>query len=101
MTKPTAIDGSDGPLVVRRIVVWRRLEPGDVRTPGTELAPESGHIEAKTIEVGIAEELFADLEGLQKKRDEALSLASRWSARYEPARVLFAGRASVRVAAWR
>ncbi len=40
--------------------------------------------------MGIAEELFADLERLQKKRDEALSLASRWSARYEPAGVLFA-----------
>jgi len=100
MTKPTAIDGSDGPLVVRRIVVWRRLEPGDVRTPGTELAPESGHIEAKTIEVGIAEELFADLERLQKKRDEALSLASRWSARYEPAGVLFAVGGSMGVGAW-
>jgi hypothetical protein len=88
--KPTAIDGSDGPLTTRRIVVWRRLEPGDVRTPGTEIAPESPHIEAKIIEVGIATELHEDLARLWKKRDEVTSIATTWTARYEPAGVLFA-----------
>lgn len=100
MEKPTAIDGSDGPLRVRRIVVWRRLEPGDVRTPDTELAPESEHLEAKIIEVGIAEALFDELSRLSRKRDEVTSIATGWSARYEPAGVLFAIGGSMVVGAW-
>ena len=87
---PVAIDGSDGPLVVRKIVVWRRLEPGDVRTPGTEIAPESPHLEAKIVEVGIAEELREDLARLWEKKEEATAIAQRWTARYEPAGVLWA-----------
>lgn len=98
MSEPTAIDGSDGPLTTRRIVVWRRLEPGDVRTPGTEIAPESPHLEAKILEVGIAEELHADLARLWKKRDEVTAIASSWSARYEPAGILFAIGGSLAIA---
>lgn len=88
---PTRLDGSssDEPLVTRRIVVWRRLEPGDVRTPGTELAPESPHLEAKLVEVGIAASLLERLEALTKKRDEVTGIPAGWLARYEPAGVLF------------
>lgn len=88
--EPIPIDGSEGePLVTRRIVVWRRLEPGDVRTPGTEIAPESPHLEVKILEVGIAASLHDRLRELWTKRDEATAVASGWSARYEPAGVLF------------
>ncbi len=100
MSKPTAIDGSDGPLVVRRVVVWRRLEPGDVRTPGTELAPESPHLEAKVLEVGISRELFEDLERLEKRRGEVTSGASAWVTRYEPAGAVFATGGGLAVGAW-
>ena len=100
MTPPTAIDGSDGPLVVRRIVVWRRLEPGDARTPGCEIAPESEHLEARVVEVGIARDLFDDLERLQAKHDEVTRLAARWSRRYEPAGVLFTIGGSMVIGAW-
>lgn len=100
MTKPRAIDGSDGPLVVRRIVVWRRLEPGDARTPGTELAPESPHLEAQIIEVGIGADLFADLERLHAKRDEVMAIASGWTTRYEPAGVLFTLGGAMSVGTW-
>lgn len=100
MSKPTAIDGSDGPLVVRRVVVWRRLEPGDVRTPGTELAPESPHLEAKVLEVGISRELFEDLERLEKKRGEVTAGASAWVTRYEPAGAVFATGGGLVVGAW-
>lgn len=89
MTEPTAIDGSDGPLVTRRLVVWRRLEPGDARTPGTELAPESPHLEAQILEVGIAETLFEDLKRLEAMREAAHAVRARWTTRYEPAGVLF------------
>ncbi len=100
MTKPTAIDGSDGPLVVRRIVAWRRLEPGDVRTPGTEIAPESPHLEAKILEVGIAEALLEELERLEAKRAEVTAAASGWLTRYEPGGVLFATGGALAVGAW-
>ncbi len=88
---PTRIDGAseDEPLVTRRVVVWRRLEPGDVRTPGTEIAPESSHLEAKLVEVGVAAALLERLEELSKKRDEVTGVVSGWLARYEPAGVLF------------
>ncbi len=100
MTEPTAIDGSDGPLVVRRIVVWRRLEPGDVRTPGSELAPESSHLEAKIIEVGIAGATYDDLKRLWDERDEITAMGSGWMTRYEPAGVLFSIGGSMAVGAW-
>lgn len=87
---PIAIDGSDAPLVVRKIVVWRRLEPGDIRTPGTELSAESPHLEAKVMKVGIAESTHADLTRLWKKKEEATAPGSHWTRRYEPAGVLFA-----------
>src|SRR5688572_22550697 len=86
----TSIDGQKGARVVRRIVAWRRLEPGDRRTPGTEIAPESPHLEARVFKVGIAETTFRELERLTKKRDEVVVSASGWSTRYEPAGVLLA-----------
>jgi len=75
-------------MVVRKIVVWRRLEPGDVRTPGTELAPESPHLEAKVVEVGVGERTWADCQRLWNKRDEVTAVTSSWTTRYEPAGVL-------------
>jgi hypothetical protein len=87
---PTAIDGSDGPLVTRRIVVWRRLEPGDVRTEGTEIAPESPHLEAKIVEVGIAKARHEEMARLWKKKDEVTAIAASWTTRYEPAGALLA-----------
>lgn len=87
---PFRVDGeSDVAVAVRRIVVWRRLEPGDVRTPGTEIAPESPHLEARVVEVGIAASLLERLEELSKKRAEVTGVASGWLARYEPAGVPF------------
>jgi hypothetical protein len=90
MDAPLALDRSDGPLAVRRLVVWRRLEPGDARTPGTELAPESPHLEARVVEVGIAESLREELARLQRARDEVTTIGGGWSTRYEPAGVLLA-----------
>ncbi|MCA9613688.1 MAG: hypothetical protein KC586_13120, partial [Myxococcales bacterium] len=91
MDAPIRLDGTEkGPVVRRKIVVWRRLEPGDVRTPGTEIAPESPHIEAKVIQIAIAKKTFEELERLWKKRDEVTAVAAQWTTRYEPAGVLFA-----------
>jgi len=75
-------------MVVRKIVLWRRLEPGDVRTPGTELAPESPHLEAKVVEVGIGEGTWADCQRLWAVRDEVTAVTTSWTTRYEPAGAL-------------
>ncbi|MFK7991697.1 MAG: hypothetical protein AB8I08_37115 [Sandaracinaceae bacterium] len=98
--RPHAVDGSKGELVVRRLVVWRRLEPGDARTPGTEIAPEHEHIEARVVEVGIAPSLRNDLVRLGRVRDEALEQKSSWTARYEPAGVLFSVGGGIAVGTW-
>lgn len=100
MDDPVAIDGSDGPLSTRRVVVWRRLEPGDVRTPGTELTPESPHIEAKIVTVGVAASLRDELERLWAKKLEATAAARGWSTRYEPAGVPFALGGGLAIGAW-
>ncbi len=84
---PIAIDGSGEPQVVRRLVVWRRLEPGDVRTPGTELSAESPYLEAKVVEVGVSEATLARLEALHEAR-AAAEVSGGWMTRYEPAGVL-------------
>lgn len=88
MTSPVRLDASKGPMVVRKIVVWRRLEPGDVRTPGTELAPESPHLEAKVVQIGIGEDTWADCQRLWKRRDEITAVSASWTTRYEPAGAL-------------
>ena len=91
MDQPTRIDGGEGKaVVVRKVVVWRRLEPGDARTPGTELSPESPHLEAKILEVAIGKKMFADIVRLWKEKDAVNSVSAGWTARYEPAGVLFA-----------
>lgn len=100
MDDPVAIDGADGPLVVRRLVVWRRLEPGDARTPGTELAPENDHIEAKVVQVGISEESLEEMKRLHAAKVEATAVASGWMTRYEPAGVLFAAGGGMAVGVW-
>jgi hypothetical protein len=100
MSEPVAIDGSEAPHVVRRIVVWRRLEPGDVRTPGSEVAPESPHLEAKILEVAISQKLAEDLDRIARKKDEIAAASSGWMARYEPAGVLLAISGSALVGAW-
>ena len=87
--KVIRLDAADGPMRVRKLVVWRRLEPGDPRTPGTEISAESPFIEAKVLEVGISKSTFTELERLWKKKDEVFAVADGWATRYEPAGVLF------------
>jgi len=91
MDDPVRLDGGEGgATVVRKVVVWRRLEPGDERTPGTEVSPESPHLETKVVEVCVGKKLQADMERLWKKKAELGADGSRWTTRYEPAGALFA-----------
>jgi hypothetical protein len=67
------VDGSSGPLVRRKIVVFRRLEPGDVRTPGSHALPHSPYLEGKLVEVAISKSVHDDMIRVQKKRSETLN----------------------------
>ncbi len=91
MEDPVRLDGGEGgAVVVRKLAVWRRLEPGDERTPGTEISPESPHLEVKIVKVAVGKTMYADAQRLWKKRDEVNAVASGWTRRYEPAGALFA-----------
>ena len=67
------VDGSTGPLVRRKIVVFRRLEPGDVRTPGSHALPHSPYLEAKLVEVGLSKSFHDDMVRVEKKRAQTLT----------------------------
>lgn len=66
------VDGSTGPLVKRKIVVFRRLEPGDIRTPGTHQLPHSPYLEGKVLDLALSKSFFDDMERVEKKRQEIL-----------------------------
>lgn len=67
------VDGSTGPLVRRKLVVFRRLEPGDVRTAGSHALPHSPYLEAKLVEVGLSKSFHDDMVRVEKKRAETLT----------------------------
>ncbi len=79
------------PLVRRRIVVWHRLEPGDVRTEGARDAPESPFLEAKVLEVAVSKAVHADLRRLAESKRKALAVTPSPFSQYEPAGMLIAG----------
>lgn len=66
------VDGSSGPLVRRKIVVFRRLEPGDVRTPGSHQLPHSPYLEGKVVDVALSKSFHDDLVRVEAKRAEVL-----------------------------
>lgn len=66
------VDGSTGPLVRRKIVVFRRLEPGDVRTPGSHQLPHSPYLEGKVVDVALSKSFHDDLVRVEAKRAEVL-----------------------------
>lgn len=67
------VDGSHGPLVRRKVVVFRRLEPGDVRTPGSHVLPHSPYLEAKLVEVALSKSLHDDMIRVSAKRAATLT----------------------------
>jgi hypothetical protein len=66
------VDGSTGPLVRRKILVFRRLEPGDIRTPGSHALPHSPYLEAKVLDVALSKGFFDDMVRVEQKRAEVL-----------------------------
>lgn len=88
------------PLLRRRIVVWRRLEPGDVRTPGSLAVPESPFLEAKVLDIAIPLELHERMKSLAEARARATAIPRSPLLEYEPAGVLISGAGGIGVGVW-
>lgn len=89
-----------GPLVRRRIVVWRRLEPGDVRTQGSLDVPESPFLEAKVVDIAIPRALHEEMKTLATAHAKATSLSSSPLLEYEPAGLLLSAAGGIGVDVW-
>ena len=97
---PGASTPGEGAPVRRRVVVWRRLEPGDVRTPGSIDVPESPFLEAKVVEIAVPAAVHAEMVRLAAARASATALAKVPLIDYEPAGVLIAAAGGMAVGAW-
>lgn len=101
MDQPIVLDDSDGPWVERNICAWRRLEPGDLKLPHTELAPENPHLEVWVLSVAIAKERYEEMKAQWAERGRILEADEKsWTTRYEPAGVIFAAGGGALIGNW-
>ena len=91
-SKPHVLAGDpNGELVRRKIVVFRRLEPGDLPSPGNHPLRESPYLEGKILEVAVGRSLHEEMVRLAKKRAEVLGTASGLLSSYDLAGMLISG----------
>jgi hypothetical protein len=88
------------PRVSRRIVVWRRIEPGDVRTTGALEVPESPFLEARTLEIAIPAEVHRRMRELAAIKTRITALPRSPWIEYEPAGVLLAASGALAAGTW-
>jgi len=84
-------DDSETAWVRRKIVVFRRLEPSDERSPGSLPLEESPYMEGKLVELAVSKNAHDEMTRLAKKRAEALSITTGLFRSYDPAGWLVAG----------
>ncbi len=91
-SKPHVLAGDlNGELVRRKIVVFRRLEPGDLPSPGNHPLRESPYLEGKILEIAVGRSLHEEMVRLAKKRAEVLGTASGLLSSYDLAGMLISG----------
>ena len=83
-------DVADTAWVRRKIVVFRRLEPSDVRTEGSHVLEESPYLEARLLELALPKRIHDEMVALDQKRREVKAVATGYFRSYDPAGVLFA-----------
>lgn len=83
-------DATDTTWVRRKVVVFRRLEPGDVRSEGSHTLEESPYLEARLLELAVPKRIHDEMVDLDKKKREALSVATGYFRSYDPAGVILA-----------
>jgi hypothetical protein len=83
-------DDADQAWVRRKIVVFRRLEPDDVRSPGSHVLDESPYLEARLVELAIPKRVHDEMTSLAAKRRAALATTGGLFVSYDPAGWLLA-----------
>jgi hypothetical protein len=78
-------DDRESAWVRRKIVVFRRLEPDDVRSPGSHVLDESPYLEARLVELAIPKRVHDELKDLAAKRRAALVTTGGLFRSYDPA----------------
>ena len=81
----------NGPLVRRKIVVFRRLEPGDVIGAGNHPLRESPYLEGKILEIALGKAIHDDMVRLAKKRGDVIGTASGLLSSYDLSGMLVSG----------
>ena len=82
---------SSGELVRRKIVVFRRLEPGDVMGSGSVPLRESPYLEGKVVQIALGKPMHDDMLRLAKKRTEMLGAGSNLLSSYDLPGMLISG----------
>jgi hypothetical protein len=95
----TIVDG-EAPFVRRRIVVWRRLEPGDVRTPGSVNVPESPFLEAKVVDIALPRAVHDEMKRLASVKASTTAIPKSPLLEYEPAGVLISAAGGIGIGVW-
>lgn len=78
-------DDADTAWVRRKIVVFRRLEPDDVRSAGSYVLDESPYLEARLVELAIPKRVHDEMKDLAAKRRAALVTTEGLFRSYDPA----------------
>ncbi|MFO0681847.1 MAG: hypothetical protein U0234_07350 [Sandaracinus sp.] len=91
MSVRVLLGDATGPLVRRKIVVFRRLEPGDTMQLGSHPLRESPYLEGKILEIALGKSVHDDMTRLAKRRAEVLSEASGLLSSYDLAGMIVSG----------
>lgn len=88
------------PLIRRKIVIFRRVEPGDLPSPGSYRLDESPYLEAMVVEIGIAEAVHREMSELAAARRAVLAEGDGFLSRYDPAGITVATGGTLMLGAW-
>lgn len=80
-----------GELVRRKIVVFKRLEPGDSPSLGSHPLKESPYLEGRVVEIAIGKELHERMVALEKRRTGTVRDTVSLGAKYDIPGMLIAG----------
>lgn len=88
--KPYRIIDGQGPYVRRRVVTFRRLEPGDARSEGALSVPESPFLEARLVEIELPASTHERMKALADAKSRALDLPHSMLLEYQPSGTMIA-----------
>lgn len=87
---PYRLIEGQGPFVRRRIVTFRRLEPGDVRTEDALPVPESPFLEARLFDIEVPAATHERMKRLAEAKSRALDIPHSMLLEYQPAGMMIA-----------